>query len=196
MACLTSARSRTFCTSSGLCRIQISSRALGTKSYGPDVVYSGNVYLLFELIDYATDNFKNMPEGGWHRIAWGFLKLVSKNQGKPKVSLIRSIFVICPVLRCVSTNMQPLLQANIDVEVSVQLFEYTNVFPDSSDRLQDGCPAAPGVLENFKEFVSGKPKTYPSTLHVTVTHAPRPDKREVTERPKSIFQKEVRSALL
>jgi hypothetical protein len=48
-----------------------------------------NVCLLFELVDYATDNFKSMPEGGWHRIAWGFLKLVSKNQGKPKVCASR-----------------------------------------------------------------------------------------------------------
>jgi|EP01044_Picomonas_judraskeda_P018024 hypothetical protein len=54
----------------------------------------GNVYLLFELIDYATDNFKSMPEGGWHRIAWGFLKLVSKNQGKPKVCAILDRYVI------------------------------------------------------------------------------------------------------
>lgn len=54
--------------------------------YAPRVCRKeGNVYLLFELIDYTHDDFKNMPDGGWHRIAWGFLKLVSKNQGKPKV---------------------------------------------------------------------------------------------------------------
>ena len=43
------------------------------------------MYLLFELVDYAHDDFKNMPDGGWHRIAWGFLKLVSKTGGQNKV---------------------------------------------------------------------------------------------------------------
>ena len=81
-------------------------------------------------------------------------------------------------------------QANIDGELSVQLFEYTRVYPDSSELAHED--AAPGVLKNFKEFMSGKPKTYPSTLHVKVTHTPRPDRREVTQRPTSIFQREVR----
>ena len=66
----------------------------------------GNVYLLFELIDYATDDFKSMPEGGWHRIAWGFLKLVSKNQGKPKVCIIRARYArLSLMLFSVSTQL-------------------------------------------------------------------------------------------
>ena len=147
-----------------------------------------NVCLIFELIDYATDNFKNMPEGGWHRIAWGFLKLVSKNQGKPKVCQSRSISVL-PLPSCILRRSYA--QANIDGELSVQLFEYTRVYPDSSELAHEDRPAAPGVLKNFQEFMSGKPKTYPSTLHVKVTHTPRPDRREVTQRPSSIFQREV-----
>ena len=83
------------------------------------------------------------------------------------------------------------VQANIDGELSVQLFEFTRVYPDSSELAHEDKPA-PGVLKNFQEFVSGKPKTYPSTLHVKVTHTPRPDRREVTHRPTSIFQREVR----
>ena len=83
-------------------------------------------------------------------------------------------------------------QANIDGELCVQLFEYTRVYRDSSERAHEAVPAAPGVLKNFQEFVSGKPKTYPSTLHVKVTHTLRPDRREVTQRPTSIFEREVR----
>lgn len=45
----------------------------------------GNVCLLFELVDYTHDFSKDMPEGGWYQIAWGFLKLVSKTGGRPKV---------------------------------------------------------------------------------------------------------------
>lgn len=78
----------------------------------------------------------------------------------------------------------------------MQLFEYSRVYPDSSARAHEAGPAAPGVLKNFQEFVSGKPKTYPSTLHVKVTHTPRPDRREVTQRPTSIFEREVRATPL
>ena len=101
------------------------------------------------------------------------------------------------------------MQANIDTNMSVQLYEYSTTHKDVSS------PAAPGVLENFKVICNdqqirpyyirrklylaqeGKRKPYPSTLRVRVSATPRPDKRTpVTRRPLHVLEQEVRPLLV